>query len=179
MDKTFDFMQQFLKETNLDSGKDTALLRKEQQPPLEVPPCRDYPNVIRLPHPEMFEDKEVSFLQMIELRETVRQYSEQPMTLDELSFLLWCTQGVKAILPEGKTMRNVPSARAAHAFETLLLVNNVKDLEPGLYRFLALGHALQEIAADILIKEIEGILPAEKVNKRIVMTKLVIRETTK
>ena len=146
MDKTFDFMQQFLRDTNLDSGKDTAMLRKEPQPPLEVPPCRDYHNVIRLPHPEMFEVKEVSVLQIIELRETVRQYSEQPMTLDELSFLLWCTQGVKAILPEGKTMRNVPSARAAHAFETLLLVNNVKDLEPGLYRFLALGHALQELA---------------------------------
>ena len=30
MDKTFDFMQQFLKETNLDSGKDTALLCKDQ-----------------------------------------------------------------------------------------------------------------------------------------------------
>ncbi|MDO4203852.1 MAG: SagB/ThcOx family dehydrogenase [Selenomonadaceae bacterium] len=167
MEKTFDFMQQFLKDTNLDSGKDTALLRKEEQPPLEVPPCRDYPNVIRLPHPEMFEDKEVSFLQMIELRETVRQYSEQPMTLDELSFLLWCTQGVKAILPEGKTMRNVPSARAAHAFETLLLVNNVKDLEPGLYRFLALGHALQEIAVgeNVLDEYLECFLPKNMIKK--------------
>ena len=167
MDKTFDFMQQFLRDTNLDSGKDTAMLRKEPQPPLEVPPCRDYPNVIRLPHPEMFEDKEVSFLQMIELRETVRQYSEQPMTLDELSFLLWCTQGVKAILPEGKTMRNVPSAGAAHAFETLLLVNNVKDLEPGLYRFLALGHALQEIAVgeNVLDEYLECFLPKNMIKK--------------
>lgn len=41
------------------------------------------------------------------------------------------------------------------------------------------GQEVGREAADILIKEIEGILPAEKVNKRIVMTKLVIRETTK
>ena len=41
------------------------------------------------------------------------------------------------------------------------------------------GQEVGREAADILIKEIEGILPADKVNKRIVMTKLVIRETTK
>lgn len=41
------------------------------------------------------------------------------------------------------------------------------------------GQEVGREAADILIKEIEGVLPAEKVNKRIVMTKLVIRETTK
>ena len=41
------------------------------------------------------------------------------------------------------------------------------------------GQEVGREAADILIKEIEGILPVEKVNKRIVMTELVIRETTK
>lgn len=167
MNKTFDFMQQFLKDTSRANSVDTALLRKEPQPPLEVPPCPDYPNVIRLPDPEMFEDREVSFLQMIELRETVRQYSDEPLTLEELSFLLWCTQGVKAILPEGRTMRTVPSARAAHAFETMLLVNNVKELAPGLYRFLALGHALQEIAAGeaVLDEYVDCFLPKNMIKK--------------
>lgn len=168
MEKTFDFMQQFLKDTSRASSADTALLRREPQPPLEATPDPHYPNVISLPNPEMLEDREVSFLQMIELRETVRQYSGQPMTLEELSFLLWCTQGVKAILPEeGRTMRTVPSAKASHAFETMLLVNNVEGLEPGLYRFLALGHALQQIAVGetVLDEYVECFLPKNMVKK--------------
>ena len=42
-------------------------------------------------------------------------------------------------------MRTVPSAGARHAFETYLLVHRVEGLKPGLYRFLALGHALLPI----------------------------------
>jgi SagB-type dehydrogenase family enzyme len=38
----------------------------------------------------------------------------------------------------------VPSAGARHAFETLLCINRVAGLPPGLYRFLALDHALIE-----------------------------------
>ena len=41
-------------------------------------------------------------------------------------------------------MRTVPSAGARHAFETYLCVNNISGLTPGLYRFLALEHALLE-----------------------------------
>lgn len=36
----------------------------------------------------------------------------------------------------------MPSAGARHAFETYLLINRVETLEPGVYRYLALDHAL-------------------------------------
>jgi SagB-type dehydrogenase family enzyme len=36
----------------------------------------------------------------------------------------------------------VPSAGSRHPFETYLLVSRVADLEPGLYRYLALEHKL-------------------------------------
>jgi SagB-type dehydrogenase family enzyme len=45
------------------------------------------------------------------------------------------------------TFRNVPSAGARHALECYLLVNRVEGLQPGLYRFLALEHAL--VAVDL------------------------------
>ena len=60
--------------------------------------------------------------------------------------MLWCTQGVKMALENGGTMRTVPSAGARHAFETYLLVHRVEGIPAGLYRFLALGHALLPIA---------------------------------
>lgn len=46
--------------------------------------------------------------------------------MEELSFLLWCTQGVEEVIPPHGTMRTVPSAGARHALETFLLVNRVK-----------------------------------------------------
>jgi SagB-type dehydrogenase family enzyme len=75
-------------------------------------------------------------------------YAHEPMTLDELSFLLWCTQGVKQIHGSQVTFRTVPSAGARHAFETSLLINDVEGLTPGLYRYLALSHRLQQIDTD-------------------------------
>jgi SagB-type dehydrogenase family enzyme len=83
---------------------------------------------------------------MVEMRASVREYNDEALTLQELSFLLWCTQGVKMATENGGTMRTVPSAGARHAFETYLLVHRVDGIPAGLYRFLALGHALLPIA---------------------------------
>jgi SagB-type dehydrogenase family enzyme len=62
--------------------------------------------------------------------------------LEELSFLLWCTQGIKEVIPGSATFRTVPSAGARHALETYLLINNVDTLSAGLYWYSALRHGL-------------------------------------
>ena len=98
--------------------------------------------IIPLAEPELFPDIEVNFLETVELRSTVRQYSQIPVTYKELSYLLWCTQGVKMGLPDCASKRNVPSAGARHPFETYLYIQNVEGLLPGLYRYLAFEHAL-------------------------------------
>lgn len=108
-------------------------------------PQKPYPpdsQLIRLPEPDYLEDREVSFLELMELRSTIRLYSAEKLSLKELSYLLWCTQGVKSVLPNGTTRRTVPSAGARHAFETYLFIDKVEGVKPGLYRFLALEHAL-------------------------------------
>ena len=84
----------------------------------------------------------------IEDRHSVRLYEREPLTLEELSFLLWCTQGVKSVHGTQATFRTVPSAGARHAFETYVLVNDITGLEPGLYRYLALSHSLCQINTD-------------------------------
>ncbi len=81
----------------------------------------------------------------IEQRHSIRSYAKAPISLDELSFLLWCTQGVKKVVGTYPTFRTVPSAGARHAFETYLLINNVEGLRPGLYRYLAMSHRLQQV----------------------------------
>jgi len=116
------------------------------QPPLQAPYSGEA-EPIDLPAPDEIEVPEVDLRLAIEARESVRRYAEQPLSLAELSYLLWCTQGVKGVQGTYATFRNVPSAGARHAIECYLLVNRVEGLQPGLYRFLALEHKL--VAVDL------------------------------
>ncbi|WP_432664134.1 SagB/ThcOx family dehydrogenase [Wukongibacter baidiensis] len=123
-----------------------------KQPPLEQEHDKDQ-NVIDLPDPKKLELGNISLVDAIEKRTSVRKYANKPLSLEELSYLLWCTQGVKQIVSRPATLRNVPSAGARHAFETYLLINNVEGLKPGLYRFLAIDHKLVEINLENNIDE--------------------------
>ena len=77
-------------------------------------------------------------------RRSVRVFDQAPLTLEQLSFLLWATQGVKGIRGRSyATLRTVPSGGARHPFETYLLVQNVEGLRPGAYHYLPMEHALE------------------------------------
>ena len=111
------------------------------QPPLELPYSEDA-GILSLSSPAEITTPAVELRQAVEQRVSVRQYTTDPLSMDELSFLLWSTQGVKEVSGRPVTMRTVPSAGARHAFETYLLVNRVTSMEPGLYRYLAIEHKL-------------------------------------
>jgi SagB-type dehydrogenase family enzyme len=120
------------------------------QPPLELPPDPGL-LLLNLPRPEALEIPPLDLRTAIERRRSVRTYTHEPLPLEELSFLLWCTQGVQRVNGTHWTLRTVPSAGARHAFETFLLVNDVDGLEPGLYRYLALSHRLQQAGTDLTL----------------------------
>ncbi len=75
-------------------------------------------------------------------RESRRRYNPIPLTLAELSFLLWSTQGVRRVINPAVSLRTVPSAGARHSFETYLFVRRVESIEPGLYRYLPVENEL-------------------------------------
>jgi len=118
------------------------------QPPLEMA-YDATATLIDLPDQEEVIFPAVDVRDAIERRTTVRTYADKPLTLHELTFLLWLTQGVKQVSARPATLRTVPSAGARHAFETFLLVNKVKGLKPGLYRYIALEHALIELEVSL------------------------------
>ena len=102
---------------------------------------------IELPHPAEIVLPSLELRQAIEARRSLRKFDvSASLTLDDLSWLLWATQGVVRtdfVKNSSRTYRNVPSAGARHPFETWLIVRNVGGLLPGLYRYLALEHSLQ------------------------------------
>jgi SagB-type dehydrogenase family enzyme len=84
------------------------------------------------------------FLHVINTRESRRVYAAQPMNLLQLSYLLWCTQGVKAIRGRSyAALRTVPCGGARHEFECYLAVRNAADLPAGFYHYLPQKHALE------------------------------------
>jgi len=111
-------------------------------PPLEKPYAPDAVRVDLVAPDQWKGIGKVDLLAAIRNRRSRREFSRRPLTLEELSFLLWTTQGITQQLDSGTALRTVPSAGARHALETYLGVLNVDGLEPAFYRYLPLEHQL-------------------------------------
>jgi SagB-type dehydrogenase family enzyme len=105
--------------------------------------------------------KDVSVEKAILNRESRRKFKQDELTPDELSFLLYATQGVRINKPKF-TFRSVPSGGARHTFETYLFIDRVSGIQKGLYRYLPLEHKLfleeayHDNMADQLNKALRG-----------------------
>ena len=108
--------------------------------------------LIELPRIEQIKVKAVDLREAIEARRSVREYASTPLTLEELAYLLWCTQGVQRVYEGFATMRTVPS-RSPPCFRDLPLINGV-EAWIRLYRYVAMGHRLLavEIGEDLARK---------------------------
>lgn len=112
------------------------------QPPRMQQPYPPQAPLVDLVSPAAFGDINMPLIDAIGRRRSCREFTDEPLTQKELSFLLWATQGIRALAEDGISYRSVPSAGARHPFETYLVVKRVAGLQPGLYRYLALDHKL-------------------------------------
>lgn len=118
--------------------------RKLPQPPLVKASMAPIENRIALTKDFSGLTLQKDLFSLLRSRRSARVYTQEIVTLEQLSFLLWATQGVKDI--RGKsyaTLRTVPSGGARHEYETYLLVRHVSGLENGAYHYLPLEHALE------------------------------------
>ena len=66
---------------------------------------------------------------VIQARRSVREFRRTPLSLEQLSQLLWATQGVTA-RHQGHAFRAAPSAGACYPIDTYVVVHRVESLEP-------------------------------------------------
>ena len=59
-----------------------------------------------------------------------------------LSYLLWASTGISR-KEEGYEFRTAPSAGALYPIETYLVVNNIKEINPGVYHYNIQNHYLE------------------------------------
>jgi len=147
-------LRKFMK-SNFEDWKDiqSDQEKKLPQPPLEKE-YNNYLEIIDLPKPTKDVVLKNDIFDIIEARKSHRKYNEESLSLEELSFLLWSTQGVKDIRGNNyATIRTVPSAGARHPFETYLVINRVEGLKKGLYRYIALSNQLALVYEDDNLEE--------------------------
>lgn len=89
-------------------------------------------NSIPLPAPNKKSGIPVS--EAIENRKSIRHYSNEPLSLNEISQLLWSAGGVTCDGLTGPS-RSYPSAGACHPLEIYIIVGNVTGLENGFYHY--------------------------------------------
>lgn len=145
MEKYRNFLKDTIRQT-IDFTM-TAQKRGIPVPPIEKE-CGSGDKKIVLPGQEDWDKmKNMSLYDAILRRKSVRNFAPSSLSLNELSFLLWATQGVRTVI-NGHAFRTVPSAGCRHALETYLAVFRVETLEKGIYRYLPLEHNL------ILVREV-------------------------
>lgn len=72
-----------------------------------------------------------SLEELLRQRRSIRAYTDEPLTQDEVMKLLWAGQGITT----GGGYRTAPSAGALYPLEIYVVVGNVDNLTPGIYKY--------------------------------------------
>ncbi len=89
--------------------------------------------------PEVIQKGEISVEEALTRRRSVRAYKDLPLSLEQVSQLLWAAQG---ITEPSLNFRTAPSAGALYPLEVYLLSGNIIGLPAGLYRYIPEQHVL-------------------------------------
>lgn len=122
-------------------GIKTDKIKGLDQPPV-VKPFDASSLIIDLPKVSKDVVSNENMFDCIAQRRSTRFYSTDSLSLEELSYLLWATQGITGMNKMGLTLRTVPCSGATHTFETYLMIMRVEGIEQGIYRYLPVEHKL-------------------------------------
>lgn len=105
---------------------------------------------IALPQPAY--DSQTSIEKALLDRRSIRNYSSAPLSLPEISQLLWAAQGITR--PGG--YRTAPSAGALYPLEVYLISGDIDQLPPGVYRYHPEGHKLEQLIEGDVRRELSA-----------------------
>ena len=155
MDNLFEQYREFLK----DTVRQTIDFRLTDQskgvpaPPIEKPYDENSKRIDLVAKENWQGIADIGLISAIRSRHSHRRFRDEPLSLEELSFLLWATQGIRKKEDESTAFRTVPSAGCRHAIETYLCVLNVTGLEMGIYRYLPIEHQLLVVSIEETLSE--------------------------
>lgn len=151
--KDYNANRNFMKSKICDTDyKLTADIANGVQQPIFQRPVPQNTKIIDLPVINSETAPKADFFECTCSRISRRLYTNEPMSLSELAFLLWCTQGVKKViggywkyLKDGSGrnyLRPVAVGGCVNSYETYLAINNVSGIERGIWRYLPLTNQI-------------------------------------
>ncbi len=105
---------------------------------------KEYPTLPEVELPKRVEVEGMSLNDVLNKRRSVREYSAMPISIEQLSYLLWASGGIQRE-EMGWHFRTAPSAGALYPIETYLVINNVRDVERGIYHYNVRRHSLETL----------------------------------
>jgi SagB-type dehydrogenase family enzyme len=105
--------------------------------------------VLNLPKPRF--DSDTSIEQTLLKRRSIRDYTGESLTFNEVSQLLWAAQ---AITGTKYSFRTAPSAGALYPLETYVVVGDVENLAQGAYRYVPEHHQVIKVIDGDMRKEL-------------------------
>ena len=105
---------------------------------------KNYPEAecLQLPEPDL--SRPANLWQCLATRRSQRNTTPDPLSVRELSKIMWAAQGVTAQTGI-YLLRTAPSAGALYPFETYLYINKVKKVPQGIYHFNVADFALERL----------------------------------
>lgn len=107
----------------------------------ESAPGYESTDIIKLPEPEYKSTTTIE--EALLKRRSVRDYKDEPLTLAEVSQLLWAAQGIT----DARGFRTSPSAGALYPLELYVVVGNVENMASGVYKYRPDKHELVKVAS--------------------------------
>jgi SagB-type dehydrogenase family enzyme len=95
----------------------------------------------RIKLPELIYKSNISVEEALSKRRSIRTYSGENLTIEEVSQLLWAAQGITS--PWGG--RTAPSAGALYPLELYLVVGDVEGIDKGVYKYKPEEHELEKV----------------------------------
>lgn len=114
----------------------------------ELPDKHNELATIKLPEPEY--DSDISIEKALNKRRSIRQYKDEPLSLSEISQILWAAYGITKPIKNAPAflrggLKTAPSAGALYPLEIYVVAGNVTDLPAGVYKYKPEGHKLIKI----------------------------------
>lgn len=138
----YEQQRQFLKSNFLEFKHIKTDKAKGLAKPAAIKPYDPSSRILDLPEVNEKIVKRQRIYECIKERRSTRLYSNENLTLEELSYLLWATQGITGTNKGGLMLRTVPCSGATHTFETYLFIMRIEGVQQGVYRYLPVEHKL-------------------------------------
>ncbi|MDI6727190.1 MAG: SagB/ThcOx family dehydrogenase [Smithellaceae bacterium] len=117
----------------------TQITRENPARPALPPPAKEPKgDKMNLPKPDF---KGLTLEEALAKRRSVRNYSPKPLSLAELSQLLFAAQGI-TLRSDGYALRAAPSAGALYPYKIYLVAGNVAAMKQGIYHYSVEDHAI-------------------------------------